>query len=67
MNKPSHSPKPKPKSKNEDKAQSKRFVETARELGADESGHAFERAFDVVAPSTPAADPARRRAKPTSS
>ena len=31
--------------------QFERFVETARKLGADESGEAFERAFDkIVAP-----------------
>lgn len=41
-------PKTKPKSKdqkNTDKKQSERFIETARELGVDESGKKFERAF----------------------
>jgi hypothetical protein len=32
-----------------DKKQSERFKETARELGADESGDAFERVFDELA------------------
>ena len=30
------------------KEQSERFIQTARELGADESGEAFERVFDRV-------------------
>jgi hypothetical protein len=38
--------KPKP----DDKEQSKRFVETARELEVDESGKAFKRAVEVVVP-----------------
>lgn len=36
--------KPKP----DDKEQSRRFVETARSIGADEGGKAFERVLDVV-------------------
>jgi hypothetical protein len=40
----------KKKQKTEDKAQSKRFIETARALGADESGEAFERALNIIAP-----------------
>jgi len=35
----------------DDKAQSERFVETARQLGTDESGKTFERAFRKVVPS----------------
>ncbi len=35
------------------KAQSKRFVEKAKELGADESGEAFERAIKKVVPPKP--------------
>jgi hypothetical protein len=31
-------------------AQKRRFIETARELGADETGEAFERAFAKVVP-----------------
>lgn len=44
--------KPKRKPKNEDKAQSKRFVETARALGTDESGKAFERAIGAIGKKT---------------
>jgi hypothetical protein len=33
-----------------DKAQSERFKETARELGADENSAAFERAFRKIVP-----------------
>ena len=40
--------KPKPKPDNEE--QSRRFEETARALGVDESGKSFERAFKKVAP-----------------
>lgn len=36
--------KPKP----DEKPQSERFIETAREIGADETPEAFERAFDRV-------------------
>jgi hypothetical protein len=31
-------------------AQKKRFIETAKELGADETGEAFERAFKKAVP-----------------
>lgn len=37
-----------------DPAQSERFVKMAQELGADESGDAFERALDVLVPKKPA-------------
>jgi hypothetical protein len=41
----------KPKTqKKDEKSQSKRFVEKAKELGADESGEAFEHAFKKVVP-----------------
>lgn len=40
----------KPKRKQDDKEQSKRFVEKAHEVEADESGEAFERAFKKVVP-----------------
>jgi|GEM_PF-4412837 len=33
-----------------DKAESERFIEAARELGIEETGEAFERAFKKVAP-----------------
>lgn len=41
-------PKPKPKSKFADKAQSERFIETARKLGVEETGEAFERALATI-------------------
>lgn len=48
----------KQKPKPDDKEQSKRFIETARELEADESGKEFERVIKKVFPSTP---PPKRR------
>lgn len=38
----------KPKPKFTDKAQSERFKETARKLGVEETGEAFDRAFGKV-------------------
>jgi hypothetical protein len=43
--------------------QSARFVETARKLGADESGKAFERAIGAVVKPKPSARPARPSSK----
>lgn len=45
--------------------QAKRFAEAARELGADETGEAFERAFGVIVPPKRAPDgsPKAKRAK----
>ena len=40
----------KPKRKQDDKAQSERFIEKARELEADETGKAFKRALKKVLP-----------------
>lgn len=40
----------KAKRKPKDKAQKERFIEKARELGADETGEAFERTFKKVVP-----------------
>ena len=40
----------KPKPKQDDKAQSKRFIEKAREVEADESGKAFEQVFKKIVP-----------------
>ena len=40
----------KPKPKPDDKSQKERFIETARELEADESGKAFDRAFKRIVP-----------------
>lgn len=45
-------PKPPP----DDEAQSKRFIEDAKQLEVDETGELFEKAFGVVASSTPKAD-----------
>ena len=43
--------KPKPKPKQDDPKQSKRFVETAKAIGADEDPKAFDKAFKKIAPS----------------
>ena len=55
----------KPKPKPDDPVQSKRFEETARELGADESENNFERTLEIVIPAnkpvlTPAQKPQRK-------
>ena len=42
-------PKKKPPKKGE-KPQSQRFIETAKELGADETGEMFEKAIEKVLP-----------------
>ena len=46
--------KKKAKPKLTDKEQSERFKEAARELGVDETGSSFERAFNVIVGRTPA-------------
>jgi hypothetical protein len=43
-------PKRKPKRKMTKAEQSERFKETARNLGSDESGEAFERALEKIVP-----------------
>lgn len=43
------------KPQQDDKEQSKRFEETARELEADETGELFERALDAALPAKPGA------------
>jgi hypothetical protein len=48
--------KAKPKPKLTDKEQSERFKETARQIGADESGKRFEKTFESIV----------RRPKPSS-
>jgi hypothetical protein len=48
--------KPKPKPKLTDKEQSERFIETALELGVDESGKAFDRTFKKIVPSKSSAN-----------
>ena len=40
----------KPKQKPDDKAQSKRFIDKARELETDESNEAFERVVNKIIP-----------------
>lgn len=45
--------KPPPVPKPDDPEQSRRFVETAREIGADESGEAFRRALRKIVPPKP--------------
>ena len=42
--------KPKPPANADDKAQSERFIDTAREHGADDGREKFERAFKKVVP-----------------
>jgi hypothetical protein len=42
-----------PKPKQDDPKQSKRFVETAKEIGADENPKAFEKAFKKVTAKRP--------------
>jgi len=44
---------PAKKPKPEEKPQSERFIETAREIGADETREAFDRAFKKVTSQTP--------------
>jgi hypothetical protein len=43
-------PRPKAKPKLTDKEQSERFIETARQLGVDETGTDFEKALDQIIP-----------------
>jgi hypothetical protein len=51
MAKAGDSKKPKPKPRLTDKEQSERFKETARKLGADETGSQFDAALDKLLPS----------------
>ena len=44
----STTPKPEP----DDKEQSQRFIDAAKELEADKNGEAFERAFTTIVPSS---------------
>jgi hypothetical protein len=54
----------KPKPKPDDPAQSKRFIETAREIGADADAEAFDRAFKKVVPDKPRSPtPSDRRSR----
>lgn len=40
--------KPKPSAKPDDPAEYKRFIETAKEVGADETAEGFERAMNAI-------------------
>jgi hypothetical protein len=61
------------KSQPDDPAQSKRFIDMAREVGAEQPGPDFERVFRKVAeqpkgfPPKTSARPSRRSARPASS
>jgi hypothetical protein len=48
----------KPAAKPDDPAQSKRFIETAEEVGADTDDEALERAFKKIAPAKRPSKPA---------
>lgn len=52
----------KPIPKPDNPEQYKRFLETAREVGADMPGEAFDRVLDKVARSKPADKPKREKA-----
>ena len=52
------------KGKRTDPEQSARFLEAAREAGVDETGEAFERAFEKVAAPTSAPSKRLRNKKP---
>lgn len=53
MAKAGASKKKKAKPKLDDKEQSERFKQTARDLGADESGKSFEKAFSAITKKPP--------------
>jgi hypothetical protein len=46
-----------PQAKPDNPAQSKRFIETAQEIGASEHAEDFDKAFDKIAPSKPTTAP----------
>jgi hypothetical protein len=52
--------KPKPKPKKTDKAQFERFVETARELGVEDVGSAFDNAFKRIVPPKQVSEPVEK-------
>ena len=58
------SSKPKPPHSPDDPAQSKRFIDMAREVEVDERPGAFERAFDKVAKPKPNAPKSDKSAPP---
>jgi len=51
----------KPKPKPDDPQQSKRFIETAREVGADGDPETFDRAFEKVAREKREPNPEKKR------
>lgn len=55
----------KPKPEPDDTEQSRRFVETAHKVEADESGSAFDRALGIVVKSKSSIKPAVDRARPS--
>ena len=57
----------KPKLEPDDKEQSRRFEETARSLGTDESEKTFERTIGIVVPSKPAVNRSRPSGRRSSS
>jgi hypothetical protein len=50
---------PAKKTKPDEKPQGERFIETAREIGADETQEGFEEAFKRVVPSLKSAPPSQ--------
>ena len=50
MAKPGESKPKQPKPEKDDRPQAERFIETARQLGADETGERFEKAFERLVP-----------------
>lgn len=54
----------KPKRQEDQKAQAERFIETARQHGADESGEEFERVFKKIVPEKRGVSAAPSRKKP---
>jgi hypothetical protein len=42
----------KPKPKQDDEEQSKKFIDAAKQLEADESGETFDRALSIITPKT---------------
>jgi hypothetical protein len=49
----------------EEKTQAEQFIEAARQIGADETGEAFERAFTKIVSAAPKRRPkVRARSKP---
>jgi len=56
-----------PNATHDNPEQSKRFIETAKEIGTDESAEAFERVFGKVVGAKPGVGRPHQGGKPTSS